>query len=182
MLAALLPIVLAACGGKESMASKSAAAYDAAQKNGGHAAAETPSASDHATMTAMDHATMDHAAMDHAAMDHAAMDHAQMQHGTTTTMAHSTMDHSQMPNMDHSQMPGMQHSASPAAVAVVTEAPRSSAEMARIQPGATLRADEFDAPAPAAAAGSPAGPPPASSRARSVRRPREPSQDSRFRR
>ena len=159
----------AACGGKETMASKSAAAYREAQtkgtpvsgghEHGGHAVEGT---TDHSTMTDMpgtDHATM--AGMDHATKD--GIDHSQMagmEHSKMTTAGHSDMtgmDHStaqpdSMPGMNHSAMPGMQHGSASAPVAVVTATPRSSAEMARIEPGAALRPDAFDAPAPAAIA------------------------------
>jgi uncharacterized protein involved in copper resistance len=176
-------ITLTACGGKETMASKSAVAYRQAQANGtpvtgghehgGHAAASTAdtpatigmSDMDHATMTGMDHSTMtgtDHstmAGMDHSkttAADHsgmAGMDHSKMtaaDHSGMAGMDHSTAaDHSGMTGMDHS---AMQHGAPSAPAAVVTSAPRSSAEMARIDPAATLRPDAFDAPAGASVA------------------------------
>src|SRR2546430_169408 len=76
--------VFAACRGKPSMASRSAAAYAEAQKkgipvtageHGGHAAEEaTPSASDHSGMEGMNHATM--TGMDHSTMS--GMDHSKM--------------------------------------------------------------------------------------------------------
>jgi hypothetical protein len=71
------------------------------------------------------------------------------------------MDHSTMAGMDHAKTPGMQHSGamagmpvmhngSPAAAPLVIAPPASNAAIARIQPAATLRGDEFDAPAPTA--------------------------------
>jgi hypothetical protein len=96
-------LLFAACRGRESMASRSAQAYEKAMQtgtpiggdgHGGHAAPATP---DHAAMghttagqppdhAAMGHQTMDHAAMGHQTMDHAAMGqdmpgHAGMAHG-----------------------------------------------------------------------------------------------------
>lgn len=165
-----LAVLLAACGGKETMASKSAAAYREAQakgtpaagghEHGGHAV-ESPAAPstmtdmsgmDHATMTGMDHATTtgtDHSKMsttDHSKMT--AADHSKM-----AGMDHSKAQSGNMAGMDHSgAMPGMHPGAAASPVAVVTAAPRSSAEMARVEPGATLRPDAFDAPSPIAVA------------------------------
>ena len=184
-----LAFFLAACGGKETMASKSAAAYHEAKtkgtpvggghEHGGHA---IEGATDHSTMTdrpAMDHSTM--AGMDPSptgSMDHSTMDHSTMTgtgHSKMTAADHSQMagmdrsttttDHSSMAGMDHSgaqpgsmagvsdsAMQGMHHGAPSAAVAVVTAAPRSSAEIGRVDPAATLRPDAFDAPAAASVA------------------------------
>jgi len=202
-----LAAVFAACGGKQSIASKSAAAYVEAQKqgipvsageHGGHAADHAGvERMDHATMTGMDHsrmtgtqhgsmAGMDHmkmraghtgmAGMDHGAMqsaEHAGMssvDHAEMpgmQHGATSGAgghAMTGMEHGAMPGMQHgttsmagtqhgamSGMAGMRHGTN-AQVNVVTDAPRTNNAIANVQPGATLRSDDFDAPAPAAVA------------------------------
>lgn len=198
--ALLAAIGVGACGGKQTMASKSAAAYDEAKKkgipieageHGGHsteagaepAAVDATTATDHATMPGMDHGTMagmDHSKMpgmqhgrsgsgahDMAAMDHSAMagmDHSKMpgmQHGASGADAHDMagMNHSAMAGMDHSKMPGMQHSGSMAgmsgmqhgsatAAPIVIAPPTSNAAIAQTQPAATLRADEFDAPAP----------------------------------
>jgi uncharacterized protein involved in copper resistance len=171
-------ILLAACGGKETMASKSAAAYRQAKANGtpvsgghehgGHAVEGTvdhstmtdTSGMDHSTMTGMDHSQM--GSMDHSKMDHSKMtgtDHSKMTAAdhSMAGMDHSTTaaDHSSMAGMDHSDhsaMPGMHHGAASPAVAVAMPAPRSSVEMARVDPGATLQADAFDAPAPASVA------------------------------
>jgi uncharacterized protein involved in copper resistance len=148
-------IALTACGGKQSMASKSAAAFQEAQKkgipvsageHGGHAGEETttmPSEHD-----GMDHAAVGHAAMNHVAMDHGAMNHVAMDHGTMdhAAMDHGSMQHEQMTGMQHGAMPGMSHGAT-ANVDVNIEAPRSNSAIANIQPAATLRSDEFDAPA-----------------------------------
>ena len=146
-LVAALSFAFAACRAKPSMASKSAAAYADAQKkgipvsggeHGGHAAAEVTASTGHEGMQ-MDHATMtgeDRSAM--AGMQHGAMKMPGMEHST-----------GQMAGMQHGAMAGMsgmQHGAS-ANVTVVTEAPRSSAAIANVQPSATLRSDEFDAPA-----------------------------------
>jgi hypothetical protein len=113
-----------ACGSKQTMASKSAAAYDQATKkgipiesgeHGGHSAEPaTPTATpENRSMPAMDHEAM--AGMDHAHMP--AMDHSPMpgmQHSTAATGAHdmARMDHGAMAAMDHSKMPGMPHGGS----------------------------------------------------------------------
>jgi hypothetical protein len=205
--ALLAAIVMIACGGKQTMASKSAAAYDEAKKkgipiasgeHGGHSAeagaATTatdhtampgmdqgampgmkPSSSgssahdmagmDHSTMAGMDHSKMpgmkhdsspagvhDMAGMDHSTM--AGMDHSKMsgmQHGSAAEGAHDMagMEHFAMPGMAHGSMMGMQHGSQTAAPVVIAS-PTSSATIAQTQPAATLRADEFDAPAPTA--------------------------------
>ncbi len=179
--AVIAAIAVGACGGKQTMASKSAAAYDEAKKkgipieageHGGHSAeaGAEPTATDHAAMPGMDHgamAGMDHskmpgmqrgasgaAAHDMAGMNHsgmAGMDHSKMpgmQHGASGAAAHNMagMDHSAMAGMDHSKMPGMQHGTATAAPIVIAP-PTSNAAIAQTQPAATLRADEFDAPA-----------------------------------
>jgi len=79
-----------------------------------------------------------------------------MQHGTPAAAAShdmAGMDHSKMPGMQHggsmAGMPGMQHGAATAPPLVIAP-PSSNAAIAQTQPAATLRADEFDAPAPAA--------------------------------
>jgi hypothetical protein len=128
-----------ACGGKETMASKSAAAFDEAKKkgvpiaageHGGHSAeagAET-TGTDHAVMAGMDHRAMpgmqhgtpDSGANDMTGMDQssmAGMDHAKMpgtQHRASDSGAHDMkgMDHSSMPGMIHGSMAGMQHGGS----------------------------------------------------------------------
>ena len=110
----------------------------------------------HGTMTAADHAAMGHGttsdahtghtttagAMDHSA--HAAMtgtaadQHAGMQHGTSTPAANTHAGHGAM------QQPAA------GAPSVVLNAPTTNAEIARTQPAATLRPDDFDAPMPIA--------------------------------
>jgi len=131
MLAIALILVVSACGGKQTVASKSAAAFrDTQQKgtppggdsHGGH------SASGDSTMPAADHSTMtggggtDTAGMDHSKMQNgqstAGMDHSQMQSGQSMAgMDHSKMQNGQsMAGMDHSKMKsgqsmaGMDHS------------------------------------------------------------------------
>ena len=202
-----------ACGGKQTMASKSAAAYDEAKKkgtpieaaeHGGHSAEPADAATtttltatmpsmghggmpgmsqaqmnglDHSAMAGMDHSKMpgmNHdtgspgargmAGMDHSAM--AGMDRSKMlgmQHGVATAgppemagMAHSTMpgmEHGSMPGMQQggamAAMPGMQHGSSQAAPFAIPPL-TSNASIAQTQPAATLRPDEFDAPAPSA--------------------------------
>src|SRR5437870_5182912 len=116
VVALLAAILVLGCGGKQTMASKSAAAFDEAKKTGipiaagerrGHSAeagtehAGVATETGHATMTGMNHATM--TAMDHGAMP--GMDQSQMPHADHAQM--SGMDHSRMAGMDHSKMPAM---------------------------------------------------------------------------
>jgi len=199
VVALVMALVAAACGGEQSVASKSAAAYREAQArgtpvggghdHGGHGATATTASADHsahgATTTgdaATDHSahgtgadaqagmnhgataggTMDHSAhggaatVDHAAMGHGtgatnahaghattrgttAADHAAMGHGSTSTNAHA--GHTATTNA-HAQ-----HGAGATSIPAAAPAPRSSAEMQRLQPATTLRRDAFDAPA-----------------------------------
>jgi len=85
------------------------------------------------------------AGMDHSKM--AGMDHSKM----------TGMDHSKMTGMDHSKMAGMagmQHGAMAMQPmpGVDLSAPKSSSEIAKIQPSATLQQDALDAAAPQAVA------------------------------
>jgi len=119
--ALLAAIALVACGGKQTMASKSAAAYDEAKKkgntidageHGGHSA-ETAEQSRSAPAGTTKHGAgegMDHGAMP--GMDHSKM--PAMQHGSSAAAMHdmAAMNHSAMGGMDHSKMPGMQHGSS----------------------------------------------------------------------
>ena len=133
-----LLLFVTACGGEQSVASKSAQAFrDARQKGlpiggdghgdhgtsgGHHGSAETSSADDHITMTGMDHSSMpgmDHGATQAGGPGMAGMDHSQMSTGEQSAMR--GMDHSRMQQgtaqqhdrgmggMDHGNMPGMQH-------------------------------------------------------------------------
>jgi hypothetical protein len=195
LISVFVAVFALACGGKSSMASKSAAAYRdavakgipvAAGEHGGHAAHAEESGvagMDHSKMTGMDHSKM--ASMDHSKMtgiDHSkmtGMDHSKMtgmDHSKMTGMDHSKMagiDHSKMAGIDHSKMTGMDHSkmagtdhskmagmsgiqhgamAMQPMPGVDLSAPKSSSEIAKIQPAATLQQDPLDAPAPAAVA------------------------------
>src|SRR5260221_8141465 len=154
----------AGCGGRQTMASKSAAAFDeakregspiAAGEHGGHAAEAaperppSPSASqDHAPMAGMDHSTM--AGMDHGAMPE--MNHAQA--------PKTTAGHAQMNGMHHATMPGMQHGSaagsSPAgahdmagldtsATAATNHSRASHANIPGMQHGAAARAHDIAA-------------------------------------
>src|SRR6266545_3906265 len=174
-----IAMMLGACGGKQTMASKSAAAYDEARKKGlpvsadehggheaGRAAEPVPTTSaatsEHGSMPGMDHSGM-------AGMDHSQM--SGMQHGSKTASAHSMagMDHSSMAGMDHAQMSGMQHGSAGqphdmsamqhgsmagmqhgSAAPLAIAPPTSNSAIAQTQPASTLRRDEFDAPAPSA--------------------------------
>src|SRR6266566_3924508 len=100
-------LLISACGGKNSMASKSATAYrEAVAKGipvseGGHGGHQA--AADHSQMPGMDQSTM--TGMEHSkmpGMDHSKM--AEMDHSKT-----AGMNHSKMAGMDHSSMGGMQH-------------------------------------------------------------------------
>ena len=143
-----IAMMLGACGGKQTMASKSAAAYDEARKkglpvsageHGGHeagTAAEPPPAgsapaSEHGSMPGMDHSQM-----------------SGMQHGSAgQPLDMGAMQHGSMAGMQHGSMTNMQHgSAAPLAIAP----PTSNSAIAQTQPALTLRQDEFDAPAPSA--------------------------------
>jgi hypothetical protein len=135
----ILSFTLVACGGKETVASRSAEALRQAQEkgtpigsgHGGHDAAgtgdhhgEAETTGHHAAVAGMDHSTM--AGMDHSKMQHgqqpmAGMDHSAMQHGQQSMagMDHSQMQHGQQPaaGMDHAAMghgqqpaAGMDHS------------------------------------------------------------------------
>ena len=119
-IAALLLVM--ACGGKQTVASRSAEAFREAQKkgvaaggaHGGHTATVSEEATtsdaavDHATMTGMDHSTMSSTGT-MAGMDHSNM--PGMQSGSSMAgMDHTKMQPGQpMAGMDHSNMPGMQH-------------------------------------------------------------------------
>jgi len=137
-----LALLLTACGGKESVASKSAAAYREAQAkgiavggghdHGGHEAATATSGT----------ADMDHAAHDRTAggtaMDHAAhgkggaADHAAMGHGTPDHTAHRGTSEA------HAQHAGMQHTAATGADPHAQHRqPAASTQMDHGQHGAT---------------------------------------------
>jgi len=135
---------------------------NAANAHAGHDTATPAAAASHAAMgdgtTASSHAghgtatpagAADHAAMGHGATQPSATgSHAQ--HPQTTTAAQT--DHSQHGAMQTSTATGTdahaQHGVTATAPpATPAAAPRSSAEMQRVQPAATLRSDAFDAPA-----------------------------------
>jgi hypothetical protein len=167
-------MAITGCGGKQTMASKSAAAYDEAKKNGipiatgehgGHSntgsqTAGTPAAeTDHGPMAGMDHSTM--AGMDHSAMP--VMPQSKMpgmQHGSAAPRPHAMagMEHAAMPGMAPAPTPGTQHDGGMATMpgmqhgSVDAPAARSAGQttvtaIVETQPAATLRADEFDTPA-----------------------------------
>lgn len=121
-------VALLGCGGDESVASKSAAAYREAQKRGetfggtGHAHGHGAMApgSEHAGMVPQDGATgeahpaghdhgvvgngssVDHSAMEHGSMEHTGMQHSGTEHGSMTP---GSMEHGGMEHMDHGQSP-----------------------------------------------------------------------------
>jgi hypothetical protein len=119
------------CGGRESVASRSAAAYDEATKkgidvaggheHGGHAASPTDTHTESVQTSVIDHSAMQGeqtSRMDHSQMQGgqmSAMDHSQMRGGQMSGMDHSQMQSDQMSGIDHSrmrsgQMSGMDHS------------------------------------------------------------------------
>ena len=130
----VVALILAACGGKQSVASKSAAAYREAVakgipvESGGHGGHQAETSTAHDEMAGMDHSQMQQgstskmAGMEYGSM--AGMDHAKMQHGSTSSMAgmehgsmagmdHAKMQHgstSNMAGMEHGSMAGMEHS------------------------------------------------------------------------
>ncbi|HKR64559.1 MAG TPA: heavy metal-binding domain-containing protein [Thermoanaerobaculia bacterium] len=126
-IAVALLLVLTACGGKETVASKSAKAFREAQAKGvqvgggaadHHGGAATDSAADagtashdHSTMAGMDHSTMtgmDHSTMTGSRGDMAGMDHSKMNMPGQQPMA--GMDHSKMNMQGRQPMAGMDHS------------------------------------------------------------------------
>jgi hypothetical protein len=159
--ALLAAIVMIACGGKQTLASKSAAAYDEAKKkgipiafgeHGGHSAeaGAEATAPEHAAMPNMDHSSM--AGMDHMKMPGMKHDSPAAVAHDMAGMHHSTQSHD-MAGMSHDAMPGMTHGSMPASAIVIAPPPT------------TLGPDEFDAPAPtsieeAAKASSPPNAPP----------------------
>lgn len=143
---------LVGCGGKESMASRSAAAYRKTVQEGIPIAGEGHGEPMAAETAAVDHAAMGHVAqpqpVDHAAMGHGAqtqrMDHAAMGHGTATQPQQQAMDHAAMGAGTQPQQQPMDHAAHAAAPQT---AELQSAEAQPGQPAATLRPDRLDAPA-----------------------------------
>lgn len=147
-----LAVAASACGGKETVASRSAAEFDRAQQKG---EATTGSGEDHGG-----HATAGHEAPERnratpaigetSGMDHSNMDHSKMPgmktapRGATPASPMTGMDHSKM---DHSSMPGM------AGMAMTPPRPEPASATAHPgQPAATLRTDAIDGPAPTAVA------------------------------
>lgn len=162
----LFAFLFAACGGRQSVASRSAAAYDEAKRkgtsigggleHGGHAPGDAAATAGGSEIPGMDHSGMQSGempGMDHSKMQSGsmpAMDHSTMSAGSTAGMDHSKMQGRGTAAMDHSNMPsgmpGMQHGA--AATPAVPPAPLSTTDSARVSPSATLKTDPFDAPAP----------------------------------
>ena len=149
-------ILIAACGGEPSVASKSAAAYEKAPP--------APTAADHAAMGHASSATDAHAA--HAAP----MSETHARHGASRGVADhsghaaasaggpSHAQHSPTAPADHSHDPTQQPAAraadphaghGPAAARPISAAPP---DLQRVEPAATLRPDPFDAPAAASVA------------------------------
>ena len=169
-------LVVLACGGDDSVASKSAAAYRDAQakgipvggghEHGGHEAATATSGT-----AAMDHAAHGAAADPHAghdmtaagtAVDHAAMGHGNAghaEHGTTGRASGAHEGHAAAPGAAHDQHAGMQHDTTTAgADAHAQHQQPASAQMEHAHHGATPAAGA-DPHAQHQMAGGPAAPP-----------------------
>jgi hypothetical protein len=127
----------------------------------GAAAAGATDHSGHAAAGTVDHAAMGHGTAANAHAGHTATaSNAHAQHGTAPATGGAHAGHSTTAGAaTHDQHAGMQHgTASPATdphaqhgtagAPAIASAPRSNAEMQRVQPAATLRRDAFDAPAP----------------------------------
>jgi hypothetical protein len=161
LLAIGVTLLALSCGGKQSMASKSAAEYrEAVAKgipvgSGGHGG-HTAEAGATASGGLPDMSSMNHGSMD----SMPGMDHSKMQHGSSPSMANmpgmqngsksginqSQVSHGSMAGMDHSQMqhgstgtmanmPGMQHGSMP-----------GMSNMPGVQHGATAVAPVLPAP------------------------------------
>lgn len=123
-----------------------------------HAAHDMDQAAPGAASQRMDHAqhraapSIAHAGHEMPARDVAHDQHAGMQHGTTPRAADPHAQHRQ-PTTPAQADPHAGHTmtTTPAALpatTIPTGAPRTNAEMQRVQPASTLRSDAFDAPAP----------------------------------
>ncbi len=136
--ASLSLLLAVGCGGKQSVASKSAAAYQEALKkgvpigegsHGGHVASEKGG------MAGMDHSKMKQGG----GMDGmAGMDHSKMKQGSGMSGM------SGMEGMDHSKMQGGMTMGDPATAAIVAD---KSASPTAGKPAAILSPDPLDAPA-----------------------------------
>ena len=175
-IAAIFPIVAlaAACGGDQTTASKSAAAFDAAVKQGvmpapgeahgghgqvGHAAHSGAASDSHdgSSVVGMDHSRMPgmgtasgaHPAAG-AGSSMAGMDHSRMPGMGTAPGAHPAAGAgSSMAGMDHSRMPGMDHTNMAATQGLKMAPPAPEPPTAAARPGqtaATLRPTELDQP------------------------------------
>ncbi|MGZ5443071.1 MAG: heavy metal-binding domain-containing protein [Thermoanaerobaculia bacterium] len=82
---AALVLLLAACGGKDTMASKSAAAYREAQTKGTPVEGGDAHGHDHGSVPADPATPTDHAAHAAATATASALDHSAMEHGSATT-------------------------------------------------------------------------------------------------
>lgn len=155
----VLPLVamIAGCGGKETTASRSAAAYDEAQRKGvavgGAAHGAQPSPETTATaMPGVDHSATGAKAHDpHAGMDHSGMAGMQAR-SQPRTDPHAGMDHSKMSGMKPS-VGGMDQSKASHGMPNPPPSPEPESASARPgQPAATLHPDPVDQPAPTSVA------------------------------
>ena len=144
--------VLVGCGGKQSVASKSAAAYRGAVEKGipveggGHEHGATGK-----NMSGMEHSEMKGMA-NMPGMQHGSMQGMKnmpgMQHGSMQGMANMPgMQHGSMQGM--ANMPGMKHG-SPSAASVIIAGPSTNSAIAQLSPSSTLKEDALDAPKPVA--------------------------------
>ena len=172
--------VLVGCGGKQSVASKSAAAYrEAVEKGipvegGGHehgATGKNMNGMEHSDMKGMPNMPgMQHGSMqgmkNMPGMQHGSMQGMAnmpgMQHGSMQGMANMPgMQHGSMQGM--ANMPGMQHGSmqgmanmpgmkhgSPSAASVIIAGPSTNSAIAQLSPSSTLKEDALDAPKPVA--------------------------------
>jgi hypothetical protein len=148
---ALLAAGLFACGGRQTMASKSAEAYREAQAKGTPAGGGHEHGGHEAATATGGTAEMDHAAHETGADPH-------VQHAATSTSADPHAQHRRQPAaapMDHSQHgtpPAQTPSSGTSAHAqhgMTATAPvaGTTVEIRSVQPASTLQPDAFDAPA-----------------------------------
>lgn len=165
--------VLMGCGGDQSVASKSAAAFQEAQKKGetfegsghshGHGAVAPGGANpeegspghDHGEPEAApDHATMDHAAMDHSTMGHGGepqgAGHASQHGGSAAQPGGGNAGHDMSPQAPaaEGQSSGGGHEGHSPASGMMPDQPAPAADVPSPgQPAKTLSPDPLDAPA-----------------------------------
>ena len=123
-------------------------AHETTANHGAHTA--TGGAMDHAQHGSTGRTTARHEAHDPTTGSAAHDQHAGMQHGTPAAAADPHAQHRQPAAPAAHAGHGATQQQPAGAPSVVLKAPTTSAEIARVQPAATLRPDDFDAPAPIA--------------------------------